>query len=50
MSLRLKQDLEKIFYDRSWKAPRRHVTIAQLRDANAGSPVTSLLAALAVVH
>lgn len=42
--------LEKIFYDWSLKAPLGHVIIAQLRDANVGLPVTSLLAALAVVY
>lgn len=32
------------------KASLRHVITAQLRDANVGLPVTSLLAMLAVVH
>lgn len=44
ISLRLKQRVKKMFCFRRLNAPLRHVIVAQLRDANVGLPVTSLLA------
>lgn len=41
---------KKIFCYWPLKAPLCHVIIAQLRDANVGLAVTSLLATLAVVY